>query len=123
MASFSVSCSFLFPNFAPTWWKKLGFQAATSSSKETLFAILKEKLRWKLSLQKLLLAIENWRKCLSKKCLSKNLNCNFQFFIQDFLSREFSSVKLNTSYWLDSINLSSLLLDFVQNCLKQNLKT
>jgi len=34
MASFSVNCPFLFPNFAPTWWKKLGSQAATSSSIE-----------------------------------------------------------------------------------------
>ena len=53
MASFSVNCPFLFPNFAPTWWKKLGRQAATSSARETLFAILKEKLQWKLHLQKI----------------------------------------------------------------------
>jgi hypothetical protein len=53
MAIFSVNCPFLFPNFAPTWWKKLGSQAATSSSMGTLFAILKEKLRWKLRLQKI----------------------------------------------------------------------
>jgi len=39
MASFSVNCPFLFPNFAPTWWKKLGSQAATSSSMGTLVAI------------------------------------------------------------------------------------
>jgi hypothetical protein len=40
MASFSVNCPFLFPNFAPTWWKKLGSQAATSSSIGTLAARL-----------------------------------------------------------------------------------
>ena len=40
MASFSVNCPFLFPNFAPTWWKKLGSQAATSSSMGTLWAII-----------------------------------------------------------------------------------
>ena len=37
---FSVNCPFLFPNFAPTWWKKLGSQAATSSSMGTLWAII-----------------------------------------------------------------------------------
>ena len=40
MANFSVNCPFLFPNFAPTWWKKLGSQAATSSSMGTLAVIL-----------------------------------------------------------------------------------
>lgn len=38
MANFSVNCPFLFPNFAPTWWKKLGSKAATSSSMGTLAA-------------------------------------------------------------------------------------
>ena len=42
MASFSVNCPFLFPNFAPTWWKKLGSQAATSSSMGTLCVMLKK---------------------------------------------------------------------------------
>jgi hypothetical protein len=43
MAGFSVNCPFLFPNFAPTWWKKLGSQAATSSSMGTLPAINREQ--------------------------------------------------------------------------------
>ncbi len=38
MANFSVNCQFLFPNFAPTWWKKLGSQVTTSSSMGTLVA-------------------------------------------------------------------------------------
>ena len=38
MASFSVNCPFLFPNFAFSYWKKLGSQAATSSSMGTLLA-------------------------------------------------------------------------------------
>ncbi len=42
MAGFSVNCPFLFPNFAPTWWKKLGSQAATSYSMGTLYASLAE---------------------------------------------------------------------------------
>ncbi len=38
MASFSVNCLFLFPNFAPTWWRKLFPSAATSRGGETLAA-------------------------------------------------------------------------------------
>jgi len=55
MASFSVNCPFLFPNFALTWWKKLGSQAATSSSMGTLSASLlkilhKKKLSFEVNL-------------------------------------------------------------------------
>jgi hypothetical protein len=55
MAGFSVNCPFLFANFAPTLWKKLSSQAATSSSMGTLSASLlkilhKKKLPFKVNL-------------------------------------------------------------------------
>ena len=92
MANFSVNCPFLFPNFAPTWWKKLGSQAATSSSMGTLvasnfgfgqtrkfrlfqsrfLATLLEDCYWKVVLKKLLQNI-----ILKKFCLTTNSAQNF----------------------------------------------
>jgi hypothetical protein len=58
-------------------WKNLGCQAATSSARKPLFAILKEKLRWKLRLQKLLLEIKKLNKIIVEKVLVEKPKLNF----------------------------------------------
>ena len=122
IAKFSVSCElFLLFSFCASGENSVAKSQRVLQAKR-YGRFWRKKLQWKLGLWKLLLEIVNWRKLLSKKCWSKNLNWNFCFLIQDFLNRKFSSAKLNTSHWLDQINLSSSLLDFVYNCFEAKRK-
>ena len=83
--------------------------------KQTVICYFKGKIAVEITLTKI--AFKNWKleKIIVKKCWSKSLSWTSRFLIQNFLNGKFSSAKLNTCVWLDQINLSSRLLDFIQN--------
>lgn len=100
MASFSVNCPFLFPNFAPTWWKKLGSQAATSSSMGTLPV--------------------NFKSCKSRTFTLMNIIETQNLFVRNFIYRnkrdrvllEITNTKRRQDFLL---KLNHQILDIINN--------
>ena len=84
IAKFSVSCSFFFTIFVLCQWKNLGRQAATSSARETLCAILEKKIVVKITLSKIAFSNRKLEKIIVRKVLVEKPKLNFLVFHQRF---------------------------------------